>query len=119
MTAPPTGGGPDGSPPVPESPRRSAMLSELAAELRAARAEFRRDVEHLRARFEPELTRLGELLADNADLLAQLAPRVGSLDSEITDLGERLDALTEGGSGATSTTAWPSLPSEGAEKEWG
>lgn len=112
------GAAPGGPPPAPESPRRMAMLSELARELRAARAEFRRDVEQLRARFEPELTRLGELLADNADLLAQLAPRVGSLDSEVADLGERLDALTDGGGPGTSTTAWPSLPSLAAEKEW-
>ncbi|MGE4153279.1 MAG: hypothetical protein AB7G17_13615 [Phycisphaerales bacterium] len=94
------------------------MLSELAAELRAARAESRRDIEAIRGRFEPELTRLRELLADNADLLAQLAPRVGSLDSELADLGERLDALTEGSGAAASTTAWPSLPSAAAAKEW-
>lgn len=118
MTGAPGDGAP-GQPPAPESPRRTAMLSELAAELRAARAESRRDVEQLRARFEPELSRLGELLADNADLLGQLAPRVVSLEAEVTDLADRLDEVTAAGGGpGKAPTDWPALDSAAAVQEW-
>ena len=71
------------------SPRRDRMLSELAAELRAARDEHRRDITRLRT----DLSGLSALVGDNADLLGQLIPRVNTLDTELAELAERLDTL--------------------------
>jgi hypothetical protein len=61
--------------------------------------------------------RLGALLAENADLLAQLLPRVTALDTELAGLGDRVDALT----GATPPSApldWAALPADKAAAEW-
>jgi len=97
------------------------MLSELAAELRAARDEHRHDVAQLRT----DLTGLSTLVADNTDLLGQLTPRVGDLDVELADLADRLDTLAT----TVATSAgppgqdlalvdWPSLSTEDATAEW-
>lgn len=98
----------------PASPRRERMLSELAAEIRAARTEERRDVAGLHA----ELARIGGLLGENADLLAQVLPRVAGLDAELADLAGRVDELT----GATPPTLepvdWPTLSADAAAAEW-
>lgn len=103
------------------SPRRDRMLSELAAELRAAREEHRHDVAQLRT----DLAGLSTLVADNADLLGQLTPRVGDLDVELADLDERLDTLANAvatGAGAAGQDValvdWPSLSADDATAEW-
>lgn len=119
MSTPPEGNDTDPDRPAagagPASPRREQMLSELAAEIRAARAEERRDVTTLRA----ELARIGGLLGENADLLAQVLPRVGALDAELADLAGRVDDLA----GATPTAGvaavdWPALSAAAAAAEW-
>jgi len=120
MSTPPAGNGVDPDRPAgegagPASPRRERMLSELAAEIRAARADERRDVAELHA----ELTRIGGLLGENADLLAQVLPRVAALDAELADLAGRVDELT----GATLAAGvvpvdWPALSADAAAAEW-
>lgn len=129
-TPPPAGGPPGagngaasaGTAPA-SSPRRDRMLSELAADLRAAREEQRRDVEQLRA----DLAGLSTLVGENADLLGQALPRVSGLDEELADLGERVDALTVTiaayGPGPdkpddTVLVDWPSLSADDAAAEW-
>jgi hypothetical protein len=112
------------------SPRRDRMLSELAGELRAARDEHRRDVEQLRV----DLAGLSGVVGDNAALLAQVVQRVGDLDNQLADLGERVDTLvtavrdrlTAGaGTGgpaepepAPAPVDWPSLSADDAVAEW-
>lgn len=103
------------------SPRRERMLSELAAELRAARAEHRVDVEQLRT----DLTGLSTLLGENADVLAGVLPRVLGLDADLADLADRVDALASAVAAADNTDAqapqlvdWASLAAEDAAKEW-
>ena len=100
---PPAGGG------SPSSPRREQMLSDLAAELQAARAEHHRDI-----------TRLGGLLAENATLLSQVLPRVTGLDEELADLASRVDGLTgaDPAEAAALSLDWPGLSAQDAEKEW-
>jgi hypothetical protein len=99
----------------PASPRRERMLSELAAEIRAARADERRDVAQLQA----ELGRIAGLLGENADLLAQTLPRVTALDADLAGLAARVDDLTA----ATPTAGvagvdWPALSADAAAAEW-
>ena len=106
------------------SPRRDQMLSELAGELRAARDEHRRDVDQLRT----DLTGLSTLIGENADLLAQVLPRVSDLDVELGQLADRLDSLAgivaaiPGAAGGAAQDAalvdWPSLSAEAAAAEW-
>lgn len=121
-TPPPSDGTPMSGAPA-SSPRRDRMLSELAADLRAAREEHRRDVEQLRT----DLAGLSTLVGENADLLGQALPRVRSLDEELADLGERVDALTVTiaayGPGPdepddTGLVDWPSLSADDAAAEW-
>lgn len=89
-----------------DSPRRAQLLSELAAEIRAVQAAHRGDVAQLRA----ELARLGALLGENADLLAQSIPRWAGVDEAVAELGGRVDALTA----ATAGPAGPAGPAAGA-----
>lgn len=97
------------------SPRRDLVLTELAAELRAARTEHRGDVERLRT----ELSGLTGLVGDNADLLAQVLPRVTELDADVAALAERVDALTDPTDDQQlAPTDWPSLSAKAAEAEW-
>jgi hypothetical protein len=102
-TPPPAGGG------APSSPRRDQMLSDLAAELQAARAEHHKDI-----------TRLGALLAENATLLSQVLPRVTGLDEELADLAARVDGLTgtDPAEVVSPSLDWPGLSAEAAAKEW-
>lgn len=101
------------------SPRRDRMLSELAAELRAARDEHRRDVAQLRA----DLEGLSTLVGENADLLGQVVPRVSDLDDGLADLADRLVALAAA-SGAeekedkSGPVDWLSLSADAAAAEW-
>lgn len=105
---------------TPGSPRRDTMLSELAAELRAARAEHRGDVKQLRV----DLAGLSTLVGENADLLGQVTPRVGDLDVELADLAQRLDALATaiaaaaGSEDDAALVDWPSLSADDADAEW-
>ena len=121
------------------SPRREQMLSELAAELRAARDEHRRDITRLRT----DLSGLSTLVGDNADLLGRIVPRVNTLDTQLVELAERLDMLfvrslatrghdeddsgddgqgpvtaSGGADGAAAPIDWPSLTAAAAELEW-
>lgn len=101
------------------SPRRERMLSELAGELRAARAEHRVDVEQLRT----DLASLSTLLGENADLLGQVLPRVLGLDADLADLAERVDALASAVAAGDDDEApqlvdWASLSAQDAAKEW-
>jgi hypothetical protein len=117
MSSPPGGGHPpsNGNGGQPASPRRDQLLSELAAEVRAARDEHRRDLTQVRARLD-ELT---GLLGDNADVLSQTLPRVIDLDAEVVRLGERVDALSAPDDGQSlAPTDWPSLSAAEAEREW-
>jgi hypothetical protein len=117
MTTPPAGNGadPEGSTGAgPASPRRDRMLSELAGEIRAARAEERRDVAALQA----ELARIAALLGENADLLAQVLPRVGALDTELADLAGRVDELTGATPAVVAPVDWPALSADAAAAEW-
>ncbi|MGH3611505.1 MAG: hypothetical protein ACRDRK_02570 [Pseudonocardia sp.] len=87
----------------PASPRRDRIVSELAGEIRAARA---------------DVARLGGLVAENADLLAQVLPRVGGLDDVVAELGGRVDALADTAAGAgVSAVDWPALTAEQATAE--
>ena len=110
--------------PAAGSPRRDRMLSELAAELRAARDEHHRDVAQLRG----DLGGLSGLVGDNADLLGQVMPRVRDLEGRLADLAEQLatlaGAVAAGGGGRTEQdddrppTDWPSLSADAAAAEW-
>ncbi|MDN5917752.1 MAG: hypothetical protein L0I76_22085 [Pseudonocardia sp.] len=102
-TPPPAGEG------SPSSPRREQMLSELAAELRAARAEHHKDI-----------TRLGALVAESATLLSQVLPRVSGLDEDLADLAARIDDLTGPDPEEPTVVSldWPSLSAAAAAKEW-
>ena len=116
----PTGNGadPDGAGGAgPASPRRERMLSELASEIRAARADERRDVTELRA----ELGRIAGLLGENADLLAQTLPRVTALDTDLADLAARVadvTAATPTGVAGVAGVDWAALSAQDAESEW-
>lgn len=129
-TPPPSGGSPAagnstaaaGAAPA-SSPRRDRILSELAADLRAAREEHRRDIEQLRA----DLAGLSTLVGENADLLGQALPRLSGLDEELVALGERVDTLTvtvtaHGGADPAKQEPalldWPSLSADDAAAEW-
>lgn len=90
------------------------MLFELAAEIRAARADERRDVAQLRA----ELARIGGLLGENADLLAQVLPRVDGLDAGLADLTGRVDEFTGTAPAAVTPVDWPTLSADAATTEW-
>ena len=114
-----TGAGPAPAPATASSPRRERMLSELAAELRAAREEHRVDVAQLRT----DLAGLSTLLGENADLLGQVGPRVLGVDADLADLAERVDTLTTAAAAAADTEAaqlvdWPSLSVQDAAKVW-
>lgn len=88
----------------PASPRRDRIVSELAGEIRAARA---------------DVARLGGLVAENADLLAQVLPRVGDMDNAVAELGGRVDALADTAAAAgVSPVDWPALTAEQAAAEW-
>ncbi len=63
------------------------MLLELAAELRAARDEHRRDITQLRT----DLAGLSTLLGENADLLGQVMIRLRDLEGELGELADRVD----------------------------
>jgi hypothetical protein len=114
----PTGADPEQAAAVgarPASPRRERMLSELAAEIRGARAAERRDVTELQA----ELGRITALLGENADLLAQTLPRVTALDVALADLAARVDDLTAATPRAGEATVdWPALSAPDAASEW-
>jgi hypothetical protein len=113
----PTGGHPagNGNGGQPASPRRDQLLSDLAAEVHAAREDHRRDISQVRTRLD-ELT---GLLGDNADVLSQTLPRVIDLDAEVARLGERVDALSAPDDGQSlAPTDWPSLSAAEAEQEW-
>jgi hypothetical protein len=94
------------------------MLSELAAEIRTARADERRDVTELQA----ELGRIAALLGENADLLAQTLPRVTALDADLADLAARVDDLTAAtptaGVARVAGVDWPALSAPDAASEW-
>lgn len=118
------------------------MLSELAAELRAARDEHGRDITQLRT----DLAGLSTLLGENATLLGQVMPRLRDLEGELGELADRVDTLfihalaarddsatdhddnrdtgaddSGGGGGGGPAAAlqdWPSLSAEAAEAEW-
>ncbi|MGH3566630.1 MAG: hypothetical protein ACRDRH_11485 [Pseudonocardia sp.] len=85
------------------------MLSDLAAELRAARAEHHKDI-----------TRRGGLLAENATLLSQVLPRVSGLDEELADLAARVDSLTGADPEELAAVSldWPGMSADAAAKEW-
>lgn len=110
------------------SPRRDRMLSELAGELRAVRAEHHHDVAQLGA----DLAGLSTMVGENADLLGQVMPRVRDLNSGLAELGERVDTLATavrdrlaGRPGADDDSEpdetpvdWPSLSADDATAEW-
>jgi hypothetical protein len=90
------------------SPRRDRIVSELAGEIRAARA---------------DITRLGALIADNADLLAHILPRIVGLDTVVAELGGRVDGLDQTAAAAKGTAGvaavdWPALTADAAAAEW-
>jgi hypothetical protein len=88
----------------PASPRRDRIVSELAGEIRAARA---------------DVARLAVLVAENADLLAQVLPRVAGLDDAVAELGGRVDALAENAAETgVAPVNWPALTAEQAAAEW-
>ena len=88
----------------PVSPRRDRIVSELAGEVRAARA---------------DVTRLAAAVADNADLLAHVLPRVAGLDDAVAELGGRVDALADTAPPAGAAAVdWPALTAEQAAAEW-
>ncbi len=102
---PGAGAGAGGGGGEPTSPRRDRIVSELAGEIRAARA---------------DVARLAGVVADNADLLAQVLPRVAGLDDAVAALGGRVDALadTAPAAAAVAPAAWPALSAEQAAAEW-
>ena len=86
------------------SPRRDRIVSELAGEVRAARA---------------DVARLAGAVADNADLLAQVLPRVAGLDDAVAELGGRVDVLADTTPPAgVAPVEWPALTAEEAAAEW-
>ena len=105
----PTGPG-DTAPPAPAaSPRRDVLVAELTKEVRAARAATGR-----------ELGRLGGLVAENAELLSVVLPRVAELAGDVAGLSGRVDALTAaaGEPDAVAPVDWPRLDAAAAATEW-
>lgn len=115
MTTPPTGT-PSGR---PASPRRDQLLTDLAAEIRAARTDQQRDAAALRA----ELARFEELLSENATLLGQALPRITDLEGEVSGLTGRVDELAAAKLKTDkppkiTPADWPALDAEAAHREW-
>lgn len=108
MSTPPDPG--DGPSTTAARPRRDALVAELGREVRAVRAEIRR-----------ELARIDGMLAESADLLAGVLPRVGDLAGDLAELAGRVEALAgavAGEPGAVAAVDWPGLDAVAAAAEW-
>lgn len=122
MTTPPTGDDAAARPPArPASPRRDQMLSDLAAEIRAARDDQQRDAARLRS----DLARFEEFLSENATLLGQALPRITDLEGEVSGLTGRVEELSKASEKPAAdkppkiTPAdWPALDPDAADREW-
>ncbi|MDN5918546.1 MAG: hypothetical protein L0I76_26185 [Pseudonocardia sp.] len=121
MTTPPAGDDAARPPAWPASPRRDQMLSDLAAEIRAARDDQQRDAARLRA----DLARFEELLSENATLLGQSLPRITDLEGEVSGLTGRVEELSKASGKPAAdkppkiTPAdWPTISPGAAHREW-
>jgi hypothetical protein len=97
-----------------ESPRRAQLLSALAEEIRAVQAAHRRDVETLRA----ELDRLGGLLGEHTDLLAEQLPRWVDLTAQVEALTAARGARRGEPEAGARPVDWYSLSADDAAAEW-